>query len=111
MAESGVGGTTKATGQRLPPPVGPYTGGKTARISRISPAGVRTTVVDGPPSTITFKASGSEPGDAGDVAFVNGALYALLFGGGASHGNPDMPNGILRVTPDHIFSPGFAPEP
>jgi hypothetical protein len=101
VAESGVGGTTKATGQQVPPPVGPYTGGKTARISKISPAGVRTTVVDGLPSTITSKASGSEPGGVGDVAFVNGTLYALLFGGGASHGNPDLPNGILRVTPAH----------
>ena len=101
VAESGVGGTTKATGQQVPPPVGPYTGGKTARISKISPAGVRTTVVDGLPSTITSKAIGSQPGGVGDVAFVKGTLYALLFGGGASHGNPDMPNGILRVNPDH----------
>ena len=101
VAESGVGGTTKATGQQVPPPVGPYMGGKTARISKISPAGVRTTVVDGLPSTITSKAIGSQPGGVGDVAFVKGTLYALLFGGGASHGNPDVPNGILRVNPDH----------
>src|SRR2546421_8846345 len=92
VAESGVGGTTKATGQQVPPPVGPYTGGMTARISKISPAGVRTTVVDGLPSTLTSKAIGSQPGGVGDVAFVKGTLYALLFGGGASHGNPAMPN-------------------
>jgi hypothetical protein len=57
--------------------VGPYTGGKTARISKISPAGVRTTVVDGLPLTITSKAIGSQPGGVGDVAFVKGTLYAL----------------------------------
>src|SRR5262249_36283548 len=34
-----------------------------------------------------------------DIAFMNGALYALVAGGGCSHGNPDIPNGIFRVDP------------
>ena len=32
-----------------------------------------------------------------DVAFINGTLYALLAGGGCSHGNPQTPSGIARV--------------
>jgi hypothetical protein len=32
-----------------------------------------------------------------DVAFLNGDLYALLAGGGCSHGNPTLPNGIVKV--------------
>jgi hypothetical protein len=41
VAEAGLGGTTSTVGQceQVPPPVGPYTGGKTARISKISPKG------------------------------------------------------------------------
>jgi hypothetical protein len=29
--------------------------------------------------------------------FVNGSLYALVAGGGCSHGNPDSPTGVARV--------------
>ena len=32
-----------------------------------------------------------------DVAFLDGTLYALVAGGGCSHGNPDSPSGIARV--------------
>jgi hypothetical protein len=32
-----------------------------------------------------------------DVKFLNGQLYALITGGGCSHGNPKSPNGIARV--------------
>jgi hypothetical protein len=35
-----------------------------------------------------------------DVAFVGGALYALVNGGGCSHGNPSRPNGIYRIGAD-----------
>ena len=34
-----------------------------------------------------------------DVAFLDGQLYALIAGGGCSHGNPDLPNGIVKVGP------------
>jgi hypothetical protein len=34
------------------------------------------------------------------VAFINGTLYALVAGGGCSHGNPDSPSGIARVDPN-----------
>src|SRR5213082_129047 len=46
VAEGGLGGTNSTVGQctQVPAPVGPYTGGFTARISKIDSAGVRTTV-------------------------------------------------------------------
>jgi hypothetical protein len=99
VAEAGLGGTHSTVGQcpQVPAPVGPYTGGKTARISKISPAGVRSTVIDHLPSGQTTPASGGNKEGVEDVAFIGNTLYALLAGGGCSHGNPDVPNGILRV--------------
>jgi hypothetical protein len=76
------------------PPVGPYTGGKTARISRISANGVRTTVASGFPSS--KDAMGDLLGVA-DVVFMNGTLYAVVAGGGCSHGNLNSHNGIAQV--------------
>jgi hypothetical protein len=35
-----------------------------------------------------------------DVAFLKGKLYALIGGGGCSHGNPNLPNGIVKVDLD-----------
>ena len=32
-----------------------------------------------------------------DVAFLDGSLYALVAGGGCSHGNPNSPSGIAKV--------------
>jgi hypothetical protein len=32
-----------------------------------------------------------------DVQFMNGKLYALIAGGGCSHGNPTMPAGVMQV--------------
>ncbi|MDB6088143.1 MAG: ScyD/ScyE family protein [Gammaproteobacteria bacterium] len=96
VAEAGTGGTN-STGmacQQVPPPVGPYTGGKTARISKIGSNGARTTVASGFPST---KDSMGDVIGVADVVFLNGTLYALVAGGGCSHGNPDSPNGIAQV--------------
>jgi hypothetical protein len=97
VAEAGFGGTTSTVGQcqQVPAPVGPYTGGKTASISKISPEGERTTVVDSLPSS-----SAAVPNailGVADIAFIDGALYALIAGGGCSHGVPDTPNGVIRV--------------
>jgi hypothetical protein len=55
VAEAGRGGDTSTVDtpcQQVPPPVGPYHGGLTARVSRIS-NGERTTVVEGLPSGIS----------------------------------------------------------
>jgi len=82
------------------PPVGPYTGGYTARISSINPSGVRTTVVDGLPSSTTNRAVGGDIEGVADVTFIGSDLYALLAGAGCSHGNVDVPNSIIRINPD-----------
>ena len=85
VAEAGQGGTASSTIGLCPQaaPPGPYTNGPTARISRISAAGVRQTVVAGLPSGLS--ANGDVMG-VSDIAFVGNTLYALLAGGGCSHG-------------------------
>jgi hypothetical protein len=100
VAEAGHGGTTSTAGAcaQVVPPVGPYHGGKTARVSKITGPGQRTTVVGGLPSAISSLPSGDTLG-AADVAFYQGGMYVLLAGGGCSHGNPDIPNGVIRVDP------------
>lgn len=95
VAEAGLGGkhsTGKACTQVVPP-VGPYTGGTTARISKVSPGGKVTTVASGFPSA--QDAMGDLVGVA-DVAFMNGTLYALVGGGGCSHGATSA-SGIAKV--------------
>ena len=94
VAEAGLGGKRSTAGMctQVPTPPGPYTGGLTARISKIS-GGKRTTAASGFPSTIS---AGGTIGVA-DVTFLNGKFYALVAGGGCSHGNPDNPSGIAEV--------------
>ena len=98
VAEAGTGGTTSTAGlcaqvPGLPGP-GPNLGGNTARISKIDRFGKVTPVVTGLPSTVA--AIGDLQGVA-DVAFMDGKLYAVLAGGGCSHGNVGSPNAILRI--------------
>lgn len=96
VAEAGTGGTISTVGlcNQVPGPIGPYKGGATSRISRVGADGTLTTVASGFPSTVA--ATGDLSGVA-DIAFVNGALYALTAGGGCSHGNPVLPNQIAKV--------------
>ena len=96
VAEAGTGGTnsTGTACEQVPGPVGPYTGGLNARISKIASDGTRTTVASGFPST--QDAMGDLIGVA-DVAFIGNTLYALVSGGGCSHGNPGISTGIARV--------------
>jgi hypothetical protein len=100
VAEAGTGGTTSTVGTctQVPSPVGPYHGGKTARISMIRPDGTRTTVVDHLPSSQVASPDGSIMGVA-DVAFIGDQLCAVLAGGGCSHGNPDTPNAVIQRAP------------
>jgi hypothetical protein len=97
VAEAGTGGTTStgAACQQVPGPPGPgpYTGGLTGRISKISANGKVTTVASGFPST---QSAGGWIGVA-DVVFLDDTLYALVAGGGCSHGNLGHPSGIARV--------------
>ena len=98
VAEAGRGGSNDTTGlcPQVVPPVGPYRGGPTARISKITGPGQRTTVVDGLPSAISSLPSGDTLGVA-DVVFLGANLFAVLTGGGCSHGNPQHPNGVIHV--------------
>ncbi len=100
VAEGGLGGTMMSTPSdcmQVPSPIGPYSGGFTARISRINSRGVRTTVAAGLPSSQTSAASGSLVSGVSDVAFVGGRLYALEAGAGCSHGLVGTVNSVLRV--------------
>ena len=96
VAEAGTGGTnsTGTACQQVPGPVGPYTGGKTARISKIDSKGNRTTVASGLPSTQDHM--GDLIGVA-DIVFIGNTLYAAVAGGGCSHGNPDKASGIYVI--------------
>ena len=102
VAEGGPGGTRSTEGEceQVVPPIGPYTGGDTARISALDADGQRTTVAEGLPSTQLSPALGSLVAGVADLAFVDDALYYLLAAGGCSHGNPDVPNGVFRVNED-----------
>jgi hypothetical protein len=98
VAEAGLGGTTSTIGTctQVVPPIGPYLGGSTARISKVDTSGNVTTLTSGLPSAVA--AQGDVIGVA-DLVFLNGSLYALLAGGGCSHGNASFPNSILKVDP------------
>jgi len=102
VAEGGAGGTLSTVGTcpQVVPPVGPYTGGFSSRISRISPNGTRTTVVDNLPSSMTSTNLGSLISGVADVAFIGDTLYAILSGAGCSHGLAGTDNAVLRVNPN-----------
>ena len=96
IAEAGSGGTNATVGScaQTPPPIGPYHGGTTATIARLTSGGKLETLATGLPSSVA--AQGDVQGIA-DVTFLDGKLYALVAGGGCSHGNPTLPNGIVQV--------------
>jgi hypothetical protein len=104
VAEGGLGGTDSTVGL-CPQAAGaaaPYTGSTNnpvlgGRISKISRAGVVTTVVKALPSSQTNAASGNLVSGVSSVAFIGHQLYALLAGAGCSHGVPTVPNGVIKV--------------
>lgn len=100
VAEGGTGGTTQTTAadcQQVAFPVGPYSGGFTARISKISRHGTRETVASGLPSSQTGPVIGSLVSGVSDVAFQDDQLYALVAGAGCSHGLKGTSNAVVRV--------------
>jgi hypothetical protein len=98
VAEGGTGGSNPACS--VVPAVGPYTGSETGgRISRIDRHGHRNTVTDTLPSSQTSMQSGSLTSGVADIAFIDGAMYALLAGAGCSHG-VTTPNGVARIHRD-----------
>jgi hypothetical protein len=108
VAEGGLGGsatTSPAQCDQVPFPIGPYSGGFTSRISKITPAGVTSTVVDGLPSSQTNAVAGSLVSGVADVKFVHGRLYALEGGAGCSHGLIGTENELLRVNADGTTTP------
>jgi len=100
VAEAGIGGKDSSVGKcmQVPSPVGPFIGSPTGgRISKVTPAGVRTTVTDQLPSSKGNDLAGGDIEGVADVAFLNGIGYALIAGGGCSHGVPSFPNSIVRL--------------
>ena len=108
VAEAGIGGGTNSTVGKctqVVPPVGPYTGSDTgSRISMITPAGVRTTVVDNIPSAQDALQPNPDVQGVADVAFIGDTLYGLLAGAGCSHGVPNTPNGIIKANADGTWT-------
>jgi hypothetical protein len=100
VAEGGLGGTASTVGlcTQVPAPAGPYTGSATGgRISRISSAGTRSTVIDTLPSSQTSPSLGSLKSGVASIAFVGNVMYALEAGAGCSHGVLNTANGVFRV--------------
>ncbi len=101
VATAGIGGnTTILCDEQVIPPVGPYKGGNTASILKISPQGDVSVIADELPSDIN--ALGFTMGVA-DIAFVGNQLYALLVAG-CSHGNPDYPSSVIKVNDNGTWS-------
>jgi len=101
VAEGGMGGTMSTVGtcNQVPSPVGPYTGGFTARISKVAPDGTVSVVANHLPSSQTSAVTGGLTSGVADVAFIGNKLYAILAGAGCSHGLAGTANGIIRVNP------------
>ena len=97
VSEAGAGGTATTIGRctQVVPPVGPYRSGPTARISRIDPRGNRTTFATGFPSSVN---AFQDYLGVADVAFVGDKLFALVAGGGCSHGAATVPAGVAKVS-------------
>ena len=99
VAEAGLGGTLNTSD--ICPDIqpgaaagGPFLGSATGgRISKVSPHGVRTTVTDNLPTSVS---QGGDILGVADIAFIGHKLYALLWAG-CSHGVPEVPNGIVRI--------------
>ena len=96
VAEAGTGGANTTVGicPQAAPAVAPYRAGRTARIVKVTWDGTVVPVAQG------FPSAQNNFGDVlgvADLAFLRGQMYALVAGGGCSHGDPDIPAGIARV--------------
>ncbi len=106
VAEGGAGGSLSTIGvcPQVLAPVGPYTGGRTARILKVAADGTVTTVADHMPSNQTSAAQGNLVSGVGDLAFIGNQLYALTAGAGCSHGLANTNNGVLRINSDGTWN-------
>jgi quercetin dioxygenase-like cupin family protein len=102
VAEGGTGGSATTTPVQCDqvPDVGPYSGGMTARISKVSPTGVVSTVASGLPSSQINAANGGLTSGVADVKFIGSTLYGLEAGAGCSHGLFGTANSVFRVNAD-----------
>ena len=104
VAEGGAGGTMSSVGSctQVVAPVGPYTGGFTARISKITPDGTRSTVADNLPSNQTSSA----PKAVWSVvlpmlpSLETHCTQFAVSGLAAPHGLVGTDNAVLRVNAD-----------
>ena len=72
---------------------GPYTNGNTASIVKVDKRGNVTTVAAGFPSALSQR---PDVMGVADIAFLDGNLYAVVTGGGCSHGST-IPNQVAKV--------------
>lgn len=98
VALSGPGGTSSTAdvcpALQVPANVGgPYTNGDTSSIVKINAKGHVSTVATGFPSALSAR---PDVLGVADVAFLDGRLYALVSGGGCSHG-ASKPNMVAKV--------------
>jgi hypothetical protein len=98
VALSGPGGTnsTAEICPQLQVPVavgGPYTNGDTASIVKVDGKGKLTTVASGFPSALSQR---PDVMGVADIAFLGSDLYAVITGGGCSHGSL-TPNMVAKV--------------
>ncbi|HEV3300076.1 MAG TPA: ScyD/ScyE family protein [Planctomycetaceae bacterium] len=104
VAEGGAGGATRTQTsdcQQVAFPIGPYSGGFNASISKVTRSGVRTVIASGLPSSQTGSVAGSLVSGVADVVVVDDSeLLAMTAGAGCSHGLKGTSNSILRVHHD-----------
>jgi hypothetical protein len=102
VAEGGAGGTLSTIGIcPQVPGAGPYTGGFTSRVLKISADGSTITpVAENLPSSQTNPGLGSLVSGVADVAFIGHRLYTIEAAAGCSHGLAGTENGVLRVHRD-----------
>ena len=93
VATAGFGGTDSTDCTQVIPPVGPYKSGYNAKILKISPSGMVSTVADKLPSSINHEAATM---GIADVEFIGNDLYALMIAG-CSHGIADFPSSVIKV--------------
>lgn len=113
VAEGGPGGTGSTIGRctQMMPPIGPYTGAPTGgRVTQVYFGGVdfprpqRHIITSNLPTSQTSVESGSLVSGVADVATIGGTLYALVGGGGCSHGLVARDNAIVRISPTGVVS-------
>jgi len=99
VAQAGMGTTSTVGLCDQVPNIGPWFGGNEGRVSKLDSQGNITLVADNFPSA--FSPVGGQMG-VSDIEFFGGKLYALIGGGGCSHGhpNPADDNAVALINPD-----------